>query len=239
MKSFTEERKRKEEERIRKVYEKRYKPEKVKGIYSFFNSASLFISHQREKRLINLLKKYGFVQLGNKKILDVGCGYGGVLRKFINYGAMPENLYGIDLLPDRIEMAKKLSPHINFYLGSATELPFEDNFFDIVMQFTVFTSILDYSVKQKVAQEMLRVLKPYGIIIWYDYWISKPTNPDVKGVGKREIKKLFPNCTFDFNQITLAPPIARLLVPISWILCELLEKLKIFNTHYLVVIKKK
>ena len=142
-------------------------------------------------------------------------------------------------MPDRIKTAKKLSPHINFYLGSATELPFEDEFFDIVMQFTVFTSILDHSVKQKIAQEMLRVLKPDGIIIWYDYWISKPTNPDVKGVGKREIKKLFLNCKFEFYRITLAPPIARLLVPISWILCELLEKLKIFNTHYLVVIKKK
>ncbi len=37
---------------------------------------------------------------------------------------------------------------------------------------------------------MLRVLKPNGIILWYDYFISKPTNPDVKGVGKREIKRL-------------------------------------------------
>jgi len=79
----------------------------------------------------------------------------------------------------------------------------------------------------------------HSSIIWYDYWISKPTNPDVKGVGKKEIKELFPNCKFEFHRITLAPPIARLLVRVSWILCELLEKLKIFNTHYLVVIKKK
>jgi len=151
---------------------------------------------------------------------------------------LPENLYGIDLLADRIETAKKLSPHLNLYLGSATDLPFEDKFFDIVIQFTVFTSILDYSMKQKIAKEMLRVLKPDGIIIWYDYWISKPTNPDVKGVGKQEIKKLFPNCKFEFHRITLAPPIARLLVPISWMLCELLEKIRIFNTHYLAIIKK-
>ena len=147
-------------------------------------------------------------------------------------------MYGIDLLEDRIERAKKLSPHLRFYLGSATELPFENEFFDIVMQFTVFTSILDYSMKQKIAKEMLRVLKPDGIIIWYDYWISKLTNPDVKGVGKQEIKKLFPDCKFEFHRITLAPPIARLLVPISWMLCELLEKIRIFNTHYLAIIKK-
>jgi len=224
-------------ERIKKAYEKR-KEKQIDKIYSPFNIASLFISHNREKELLRILKKFVGSKLSDKRILDVGCGSGGVLRDFIKYGAIPENLYGIDLLPDRIEIAKKLSPHINFYLGSATELPFEDEFFDIVMQFTVFTSILDYSMKQKIAQEMLRVLKPDGIIIWYDYWISKPTNPDVKGVGKREIKKLFPNCKFEFHRITLAPPIARLLVPVSWILCELLEKLKIFNTHYLAIIKK-
>jgi len=188
---------------------------------------------------LRVIKKFVGSELLDKKILDVGCGSGGMLRRFIDYGALPENLYGIDLLPDRIEMAKKLSPHINFYLGNAAKLPFEDDFFDIVMQFTVFTSILDYSLKQKIAQEMLRVLKPDGIIIWYDYWISKPTNPDVKGVGKREIKKLFPNCKFEFHNITLAPPIARLIAPWSYLLCYLLEKMKFLNTHYLVIIRKK
>jgi len=223
--------------RIKKAYEKRDKAGKSKP-YSFLNKATLFTYHQREKLILKILASQRIKNLSDKKILDVGCGYGEVLRRFIDYGAMPENLYGIDLLPDRIETAKKFSPHINFYLGSATELPFEDKFFDIVMQFTVFTSILDYSMKQKIAKEMLRVLKPDGIIIWYDYWISKPTNPDVEGVGKREIKNLFPDCKFEFHRITLAPPIARLLVPISWMLCELLEKLRIFNTHYLAIIKK-
>ena len=227
-----------EVKRIKKAYEKR-KKEQIDKLYSPFNIASLFISHNREKELLRVIKKFVGSELLDKKILDVGCGSGGMLRRFIDYGALPENLYGIDLLPDRIEMAKKLSPHINFYLGNAAKLPFEDDFFDIVMQFTVFTSILDYSLKQKIAQEMLRVLKPDGIIIWYDYWISKPTNPDVKGVGKREIKKLFPNCKFEFHNITLAPPIARLIAPWSYLLCCLLEKMKFLNTHYLVIIRKK
>ena len=224
-------------DRIKKTYKKRDKIG-ISKLYSFLNKSTIFIYHQREKAMLEALSSQDIKDLSYKRILDVGCGSGGVLRDFIKYGAMPENLYGIDLLADRIETAKKLSPHINFHLGSATELPFENEFFDIVMQFTVFTSILDYSMKQKIAQEMLRVLKPDGIIIWYDYWISKPTNPDVKGVGKQEIKKLFPNCKFEFHRITLAPPIARLLVPISWMLCELLEKIRIFNTHYLAIIKK-
>lgn len=84
-----------------------------------------------------------------------------------------------------------LSPNIDFRCGNAEELPYEDGSFDIVMQFTVFTSILNPQMKQNIAKEMLRVLKDDGIILWYDYFVSKPTNPDVKGVGRREIERLF------------------------------------------------
>jgi ubiquinone/menaquinone biosynthesis C-methylase UbiE len=63
----------------------------------------------------------------------------------MKYGARPENLYGIDLLDERIEEAKRLSPNIDFRCGNAEELPYEDGLFDIVIQFTVFTSILDRS----------------------------------------------------------------------------------------------
>jgi hypothetical protein len=59
------------------------------------------------------------------------------------------------------------------------------------------------------------------------------------------IKRLFPNCRYEFQRITLAPPIARRLAPISWGLCLFLESLKIFNiipfgdTHYMVAIQPK
>jgi len=56
---------------------------------------------------------------------------------------MPENLFGIDLLSDRIEIAKKISPNIDFQCGDASNIPFEDESFDIAMQNTVFTSILN------------------------------------------------------------------------------------------------
>ena len=47
----------KEKERIQKVYEKRYDFERIKEIYTLFNPASLFTFYQREKKLLNLLKK--------------------------------------------------------------------------------------------------------------------------------------------------------------------------------------
>ena len=83
---------------------------------------------------------------------------------------------------------------------------------------------------------MLRVLrspdpasgKPGGMILWYDFWLN-PINPQTRGIRPAEIKRLFPNCLYEFHRITLAPPIARKLAPISWGLCLFLESLKIFN----------
>jgi ubiquinone/menaquinone biosynthesis C-methylase UbiE len=168
----------------------------------------------------------------------VGCGSGGVLRNFIKYGATPENLYGMDLLTDRIEIAKKTSPNINFKCGNAGKMSYVDNSFDIVLFFTVFTSIFDPNMKKQLAFEALRVIKPNGFILYYDYKFNNPKNSDVKGVSKKEIVSLFPNCTFNFTLTTLAPPLARTIAPYSWLLCYLLEKIPILRTHYLVTIQK-
>jgi hypothetical protein len=84
---------------------------------------------------------------------------------------------------------------------------------------------------------MLRVLKDGGLILWYDFCYDNPRNPDVRGIGKREIIKLFPNCRFDFHRVTLLPFLSRALAPKSWLLCYLFERLVLFNTHYLVVIR--
>jgi len=224
-------------ERIKKAYAKRDSSKKNK-LYTYFDKGNLFIVHQREKVLLNTLKNYKLSNLSEKKILDVGCGTGRVSRDFIKYGAKPENLYAIDFLEDRIKIAKQLSPNINFICENASILPFENEYFDIVMQFTVFTSILDFIMKQRVAIEMLRVLHPNGIIIWYDYHVDNPKNPDVKGIKKKQINNLFPNCYIHLKRLTLAPPITRAIAPYSYLLCYLLEKIPVLRTHYLGIIKK-
>ena len=172
-------------------------------------------------------------------ILDVGCGTGGLLRDFIKYGATPDNLYGIDLLEERIEAAKKLSPNINFICENSEKIPFDDNHFDICMQFTVFSSIFDFNMKKNIAKEMIRVLKSNGIILWYDFFYDNPGNPDVKGIKKKEIYELFSGNKIFLRRITPAPPLSRIVIPYSFFFGYLLESLKLFNTHYLGVIIKK
>ncbi len=224
-------------ERIKNAYEKRNLSGKNK-LYSYFKPASLFAAHQKEREILKALSRFGIDDLAVKKILDFGCGTGGVLRDFIKYGAMPANCFGIDLLPDRIDTAKKISPNIDFRCGNGEKLPYEDALFDMVICFTVFTSVFDKAMKRNISEEMLRVLKPEGIVLWYDYHMNNPQNPDVRGVKKKEIHDLFLNCEIYLKRITLAPPLARAIAPYSWLACYLLEKLKVFNTHYVGIIKK-
>lgn len=225
-------------ENIRERYERRKKMSE-RSFYSYFNVGNLFLIQERQRKIIKLLDKYERGDLSDEKIIDIGCGNGSMLRDFISWGAKPENLLGIDLLEERINVGKKISPNIDLVCGDAEKLDFPEKNFDIVTQFVCFTSILDFGMKKNIANEMLRVLKDNGIILWYDFKYNNPKNPDVRGIKKEEIKTLFPNCSYDFNLITLAPPVVRKLAPISWLLCYFLTELKLLNTHYLAIIRKK
>jgi SAM-dependent methyltransferase len=228
-----------ESERIKAVYTERKKSGKD-SIYTFLRPSELFIFQQREREILKSLAEVNIdsENIKNKNILDVGCGYGTLLRDFIKYGANPENLHGIDLLPEHVEGAKKLAPNIFFSRGNAETLPYKNDFFDILLCFTVFSSILETKMALNIAQEILRILKKGGLLIWYDFFISHPLNPDTRGIGKKEIIRLFPDCNVTLHKITLAPPLTRKLIPHFWGLGYFLESLKILNTHYLGIITK-
>ena len=122
---------------------------------------------------------------------EVGCGTGYWLREFIKWGAQPEHIVGVDLLSDRVTEAKKLCPEtVQVQCGSAAALAFPSATFDLVLQSTVFTSVLDASMKQQMAAEMLRVVKSDGLILWYDYHVNNPWNADVRGIKRQEIAQL-------------------------------------------------
>jgi SAM-dependent methyltransferase len=230
--------------RLRNEYEERKRRFAESDLYSLFNRANLFILQQRQREVLAVLKKNGIPDLSNLRILEMGCGGGGVLTEYLGFGASPENLYGVDLLFDRLLHAHRRLPSSGFANADGQSLPYPSGTFDLVLQYTAISSILDPQIRRNICADMLRVLrspdpgsgKPGGMILSYDFWLN-PVNPQTRGVRPAEIKRLFPNCTYEFHRITLAPPIARKLASISWGLCLFLESLKIFNTHYLVAIR--
>ena len=213
----------------------------VPGFYSLDRPANLFAHQQRSRGLLSLFEREGLTPLGATKILDVGCGEGQQLVDFESWGASRSNLAGIDLLESRIARARLrlTSPTAgaDLRVGDASTLPWPDSSFDIVHQNTVFTSIKDEGMKRALAGEMLRVLTPGGCVLWYDFVYDNPGNTNVKGIGASEVRSLFPGCTIRSRRVTLAPPVARRLVPLTWIGSLLLEKLIVFNTHYLACIR--
>jgi hypothetical protein len=73
---------------------------------------------------------------------------------------------------------------------------------------------------------------------WNDFRVDNPRNRNVAGIRASEIRALFPGCTVDLHSVTLAPPLARAIVPLSWAGALMLESLPFLRTHYLGIIRK-
>ena len=225
-----------EADRVRAAYA-RWRELGLDARYSYWEPANLYLYQQRERAALAMLGRYDLLPLGERRVLDVGCGDGSVLRDLLRYGARPENLEGVDLLQERIEKARELSPNIRFSEADASALPCADASFDVALGFTLFSSILDGETRRRVANEILRVLRPGGLVLLYDFWLN-PRNRDVRPLGRRQVHVLFAGCALDWRRVTLAPPLTRFLAPRSWLVCYLLEKLPFLRTHYLVAIRK-
>jgi SAM-dependent methyltransferase len=220
-----------EEARIRDAYARRHG---LRERESFFNPAHLYLLQDRERRVLQLLRSLRLTELSGTRLIDVGCGTGQWLCQFVKWGARPEHLLGIDLLPDRVAEARRLCPpRVTIECASAADVPAADASFDIVLQSLVFTSVLDAALKRRIAAEMLRVLAPGGVIIWYDFFRNNPANADVRGVTAAEIRRLFPGCRIQLRRVTLVAPLARRVARISPHACALLAAAPLLRTHYL------
>ncbi len=201
--------------------------------YSRLKSDSLLRIQELERRILQLLGGKGVSDLSQKRILEVGCGDGAWLRFLIQSGASPENLFGVDLLPHRIQDARRKCPEaMSLRCEDASQLSFGDESFDFLLAMTVFTSILDEHLRGLLAREMLRVLRRGGSILWYDFHVNNPRNSDVRRVTNHEIKDLFPGCKVELSRITIAPPLGRA-VGRAPILYWLLSNVHLLCTHYL------
>ena len=226
-----------ETERVRDAYARRPARD---ARYSWFQPAHLYLMQRRDRAVLDALRRHGLADLEGLRVLEIGCGDANWLRDLVRWGASPERLTGVDLLPDRLrEAARRGPPGSGLARALGDELPFAAGTFDLVVQSTVFTSILDPAVRARVAAELLRVLRPAGHLVWYDFHVNNPRNPDVRAVGRAELRALFPGCEVDARRVTLAPPIARRVAGWSWLACRLLEAVPLLRTHSLAVISRR
>jgi len=223
-------------QRLRAEYADRERRFVESDRYSLSNPATLFLVQQRQRAALKILCRQGFYPLDERRVLEIGCGEGGVLLELLTYGAAHGRLHGADLLLERVRRGRTRLPHVALTCADGQSLPYAAGVFDLVVQYTVFSSILDDDVRAHLAREILRVLRrPSGMILWYDFWLN-PVNEHTRGIRPAEVRRLFPDCRFKFVRTTLAPPLTRRLIRLGWGMCYLLERLGLFNTHYLVSI---
>src|ERR1700751_5572614 len=67
----------------------------------------------------------------NVRILEVGCNVGMQLAGLQRMGFT--NLYGIELQSYAVEKSKEVTKGLNIIQGSGFDIPFKDNFFDVVL----------------------------------------------------------------------------------------------------------
>ncbi|WNC32179.1 MULTISPECIES: methyltransferase domain-containing protein [unclassified Thermosynechococcus] len=100
-------------------------------------------------------------------VLDVGCGIGGSSRMLArDYGF---HVTGITISPEQVRRARELTPadlNVQFQVDDALALSFPDASFDVVWSTEAGPHMPD---KQQFAKELLRVLKPGGILVVADW----------------------------------------------------------------------
>ncbi len=194
---------------------------------------------EKQRALIQCIRWAGLPPVADKRVLEVGCGSGANLLHLLLLGFRPENLVANELLEERAREARhRLPSGTKVVVGDASELDLGDRTFHVVMQSTVFTSILDDAFQEKLANRMWDMVKPGGGILWYDYIYNNPRNPDVRGVPVKRIRQLFPKGEMKVWRLTLAPPIGRLVTRISPKLYSVFNALPFLRTHVLCWIKK-
>jgi SAM-dependent methyltransferase len=194
---------------------------------------------ERQRALRVLLARAGIASVEDLRLTEVGCGSGGNLLELLQLGFAPQHLQGIELLPERAQQARaRLPAALRLIEGDATQADIAPASQQLVLQATVFSSLLDDAFQQRLADAMWRWLAPGGAVLWYDFTVDNPRNPDVRGVPLARLRQLFPQGRLDARRVTLAPPLARAAARLHPRLLPLLNALPLLRTHVLVRIDK-
>lgn len=104
------------------------------------------------------------IDLNNKRILDWGCGPGRIIRHLPSVIGNSCQYYGTDYNHKSIDWCSKNLSGIQFNTNSLTaQLPYIDNFIDVIYGISIFTHLSE-QLHYDWYNELYRILKPEGIM---------------------------------------------------------------------------
>lgn len=200
----------------------------------FWLTKNKFISASEKEVLQNIKIN------SNDAVLEIGCGEG---ANIYNLNSNARFFAGIDLFCEKLKFAKQFVKKAKFICADAKDLPFSDDYFDLVFCRDVFHHVQD---KDKMIQEMLRVLKPKKAIVMLEsngknfFWAIFGTfiRPE-KGVKRntyKNFKLFFERFRNDFCKLRITylnyPMLFRLLIHYKFGIKQ------IGNNHFFIVFSK-
>lgn len=208
--------------------------------YSWFQTDVCLYRQERDRVMLDLLKRAGLSDFSKLDIFEVGCGFGDNLLNLIKLGAIPNRIWASDIISSRLEAARhRLPQSVNLFLEDSSANTSKKNCFDLIIQFTVFSSILSDQMQTELANNLMHLLREDGYILWYDFLYSNPRNVGVRGCSKGRVRELFPDAEIMLKKVTLAPPLGRAIVRRFPFLYPVLNMFPILRTHMFALIKKK
>lgn len=103
--------------------------------------------------------------------LDVGCGTGALAQRLAGSGF---RMTGIDPSQGMLDVLAERAPDVAGVRGSGTDLPFEDDSFDLVLSVATLHHIADREAIRATLAEMVRVTRTGGRVVVWDH---NPRNP--------------------------------------------------------------
>lgn len=168
-------------------------------------------------------------------VLDLGCGKGDLHNDLVSAGIPADRITGVDVIRDRLLQARGRGLPVALASGSA--LPFRTESFDLVVAFTVLSSIHDDAVLRGIESEVRRVLRPAGSLIIYDMRLPSPTNRSIRPITRRRLDQLFPDWASATRSCTLLPPLSRRIAPQPGPRYDALARIPFLRSHTISVLR--
>jgi SAM-dependent methyltransferase len=170
-------------------------------------------------------------------VLDVGCGTGFWLEALSTSGVEPARLTGVDILADRVGAARSRIPGAAVRQADARSLPFDDASFAIVLLFTVLSSLSTASDTRLALSEARRVLGPRGLLLCYEARLPSPLNGKVRRIPDEDFDRVDIRPREE-TRLTVLPPLARRLGPLTQPLYPRLARIPLLLSHRLVAYRR-
>lgn len=227
-----------EVERLHRVYRGYDADPATSHRWSDENRGNRAIADQRRTRSRSLLQRQWRWPVQDTRILEVGCGSGRALADVFGDELGRSPMVGVDLSEERLRAASARVPEVALVRAEGSAMPFPPAHFDLVVAFTVFSSVRNERLAQRMADEVDRVLQPGGAVLWYDMRWRNPANPHTRAMARRSVRALFPGFIAHLEPITVLPPLARRLGRLTDGVYGALARARPLNSHYLGLLRK-